>query len=134
MSPPTQVIIWHAWRGSLRIATDEFPATMSSHEVRNAFCDRGLNDGTLRVTCPMPRVGMLATYQIGSDQYPYDVIRVSPSGSKLTLRARRARGPMTTEDPDGKQVIAHRDGAGNYRAGQALISLGGATAYLAPEF
>ncbi len=128
------LVTWHAWRGSVRVATDEFPATMDAREVRDVFCDRGLNDGTLRVTCPRPVVGMLATYQIGSDQYPYDVIKVSPSGSKLTLRARRARGPLTTEAPEGKIVIAQRQGDGTYRVGVALVSLGGATAHLAPEF
>jgi hypothetical protein len=100
------MVIWHAWRDSVRVASDEFPATMSGREVRDAFCDRGLNDGRLRVTLARPVAGMLATVASGSDSYPYDVIKVSASGAKIALRERAAHGPMTVEDPAGQVITA----------------------------
>lgn len=132
-----QIVTWHAWRGSVRVASAEFPATMSGREVRDHFCDKGLNTGfSLRVTIARPLVGMLATLQVGSDFYPYDVLRVSASGSKLELRARQARGPMTAEDPKGQIRIAWRDGNGDYRSGPArcLVSFGEAELSLDPSF
>ena len=37
-----------------------------------------------------PEVGMPATYGIGSDCYPFEVVAMSPSGKTVTLRALNA--------------------------------------------
>lgn len=37
-----------------------------------------------------PEVGMLATYSIGGDCYPYVVVAMTPSGKTVTLRALNA--------------------------------------------
>lgn len=128
--------IWHAWAGGIRVASAEFPATHSAEQVRNEFCDQGYNArSNLRVTCARPIVGMLATVGIGSDRYPFTVSSVSPSGSKITLTARKARGPLTIENSEGEIRIAYRQAAsGNYETQGHGVIFGEAEMRLDPSF
>lgn len=127
------LVTWHAWRGSVRVASASFPADLPARDVCDEFVDRHGPD--LRVTCGRPVVGMLATLQVGSDRYAYEVTEVSAAGAKITLRGRMVRGPLTAEDPGGKVINAYRGQDGTYRnRGRCLVTLGEADAYRDPCF
>jgi len=95
-----------------------------------------------------PPVGELATYGIGSDQYPYTVIEVSKSGHRVTLQARKSRRVdsngysenqrwITVEDPNGETMVVTRRGDGSYAPkGKkcGYITFGDAGSYLDPSF
>lgn len=69
-----------------------------------------------------PAVGKPATYQIGSDYYPYTIIAVSPSGAKVTIKGDRVcGGGVLFEAAAGNEEdirVAHRNKDGNYRVGR----------------
>lgn len=84
-----------------------------------------------------PEVGELATLYVGSDRYPFTVVEVSPTGHQIKLQARRARGQLSCEDPQGRTVIAtrRRDGSYKERGSKHIhVGLGRAELYLDPSF
>ncbi len=82
-----------------------------------------------------PKVGMPATWQIGSDRYGYTVAYVSPSGAKVILSGDR---PLANSCPagdriegrlfvsTGEELIVYRRKDGRYRAkgGAGLVTFG----------
>jgi len=96
-----------------------------------------------------PKVGDGATEFVGSDRYPYTVIKVHDGKRPtLTLRKDRAtraddRGWFTEqqdwnieEDPDGREVVVtlRKDGRWRQRANGRLFSIGSRRKYRDPSF
>lgn len=74
----------------------------------------------------LPRLGGVASRQLGSDYRSYTVIEISKSGHRVTLQERRrfrcdgngmseAQRYLTTDDPHGEVIVATRRKDGEYR-------------------
>jgi hypothetical protein len=88
------------------------PATPIAHSYfRREFCSEACLAEFQR-----PEAGKAATYNIGSDYYPYTIVAVSPSGHKVTVRADRIRRPgLMLPAADEEVEYAHRTKTGVYR-------------------
>lgn len=61
------------------------------------------------------KVGMAATYQIGSDFYPYTVVAVERDGKRVTLQEDKThRGGLFTPDANGRKVVVSLRKGGVY--------------------
>jgi len=96
-----------------------------------------------------PKVGDGATELVGSDRYPYTVIKVHDGKRPtLTLRGDKAtrtddRGWFTEQqdyeyepDPDGREVVVtlRNDGRWRQRGDDRLFSIGSRSRYRDPSF
>ena len=97
----------------------------------------------------IPKVGDLATYCIGSDRYPYEVVEVSKSGKTVTLRAMSyeiVEGSAFDgsarycyhRNPQGSTMKATLRKDGRYRqtgcSNYGSVAIGYADAYRDPHF
>jgi len=100
----------------------------------------------------VPEVGDLATYRIGSDCYACTVCAVSPTGYRVTIQLRTVicttgnatkseqQRWMSSENPDGEQIVTVRRRNGEYFAkgakyhGALPITFGEAKHYVDPGF
>ena len=102
-------------------------------------------------TDPRPWVGMEATYRVGSDAYPYEVVGVTKTGKGIRVRplkslAVRAQGPYTethgdyvyASDPDADTIdVTFRKNGRWVRRGESMnacgFALGFASEYRDPH-
>jgi len=118
--------------------------TPEMHEDMGWTCDLWQEGG---VCCePDPTVGMGATLQIGSDSYPYTIVKISRSGHCITASRdhyRRTDGNGQSElqtyeytsDPNGVTDTFYRCKDGRYRQNaRHLLYIGARRAYRDPSF
>jgi len=94
---------------------------------------------TTQTAAALPEVGTPATYCAGSDCYAYTVIKVSPTGAKITVQRDTdmcvAEGQYERNSA-GETVVAHRRADGRYYAhgSYGRVVVGSRRTYLDPSF